>query len=56
VCGARDIEAIAAAMRALLDPAARASAGERALAAVADLTPAAMAAKLVALYRALLAS
>jgi UDP-glucose:(heptosyl)LPS alpha-1,3-glucosyltransferase len=56
VCGARDIEAIAAAMRALADDAVRSSASRRALAAVADLTPAAMAAQLVALYETLLPS
>ena len=56
VCGARDIDAIAAAMRTLLDPTVRANASRRALAAVAELTPAAMAARLVALYEALLPS
>jgi UDP-glucose:(heptosyl)LPS alpha-1,3-glucosyltransferase len=56
VCGARDIEAIAAAMRALMDDTVRANASRRALAAVADLTPAAMAAQLIALYDSLLRS
>lgn len=54
VCGARDIEAIGAAMRALADPTVRANASKRALAAVADLTPGAMAARLIALYESLL--
>jgi UDP-glucose:(heptosyl)LPS alpha-1,3-glucosyltransferase len=56
VCGARDIGAIASGMAGLLDDAARAEASRRALAAVADLTPAAMATRLVALYRTLLPS
>jgi len=56
VCGARDIEAIAAAMRALLDDTVRANASQRALASVAHLTPGAMAAQLVALYETLLPS
>ncbi|MCC6197313.1 MAG: glycosyltransferase family 4 protein [Burkholderiales bacterium] len=54
VCGARDIDALAAAMTSLLAGAVRARAGGNALAAVADLTPAAMAARLVALYERLL--
>ena len=54
VCGARDIEAIAAAMRALQDDTVRANASQRALAAVADLTPGAMAGRLIALYESLL--
>ena len=41
-------------MTSLLSPEARARAGANALAAVADLTPAAMAARLVALYERLL--
>jgi hypothetical protein len=56
VCGARDIEAIAGAMRALMDDAVRANASRRARAAVAALTPAAMASELLALYGALLPS
>jgi UDP-glucose:(heptosyl)LPS alpha-1,3-glucosyltransferase len=56
VCGARDIDAIAAAMRALLDDTVRANASKRAVLAVADLTPAAMATQLLALYETLLAS
>jgi len=56
VCGARDIEAISAAMRALVDDTVRGNASRRALAAVADLTPAAMAARLVELYESLLPS
>ena len=56
VCGARDIEAIAGAMRGMLDATFRQQAGERAIAAVADLTPAAMAARLVTLYETLLRS
>ncbi|MFO1316026.1 MAG: glycosyltransferase family 4 protein [Burkholderiales bacterium] len=55
VCGARDIGAIAAAMTGLVDPAARARAGAGALAAMAPLTPDAMAAALVGLYDSLLA-
>ena len=39
VCGARDIGAIAAGMRALLDRATRARAGANALAAMRPLTP-----------------
>ena len=54
VCGARDIGALAAAMTALMGSDARARAGRNALAAVADLTPSAMAARLVALYERLL--
>jgi hypothetical protein len=56
VCGARDIAAIAAAMNALMDETVRANASRRAVAAVRDLTPAAMASRLVALYEALLPS
>ena len=56
VCGARDIEAIAAAMRAMLDATPREQASRHAIAAVADLTPAAMAARLVTLYETLLRS
>jgi UDP-glucose:(heptosyl)LPS alpha-1,3-glucosyltransferase len=56
VCGARDIEAIAAAMRALGDETVRGNASRRALAAVANLTPDAMAARLVELYESLLPS
>ena len=56
VCGARDIEAIAGAMRGMLDPTSRQQASGHAIAAVADLTPAAMAARLVTLYETLLRS
>ena len=56
VCGARDIEAIAAAMRAMLDATPREQASRHAIAAIADLTPAAMAARLVTLYETLLRS
>jgi UDP-glucose:(heptosyl)LPS alpha-1,3-glucosyltransferase len=54
VCGARDIDAIAAGMRALLDPDTRARASTGALAAMRPLTPEAMASRLVALYDELL--
>ena len=54
VCGARDIGAIAAGMRALLERDARARAGASAVAAVRPLTPDAMAARLIALYESLL--
>ena len=54
VCGARDIGALAAAMTALMGRDARARAGRNALAAVAELTPSAMAARLAALYERLL--
>ena len=54
VCGARDIDAIAAAMHGLLDAQARTSAGAGALAAMRPLTPDAMSARLVALYDELL--
>jgi UDP-glucose:(heptosyl)LPS alpha-1,3-glucosyltransferase len=54
VCGARDIGALAAAMTALLSGAARSRASGNALAAVAELTPPAMAARLVSLYEGLL--
>ena len=54
VCGARDIDAIAAGMHALLTDAARARAREGALAAMRPLTPDAMSTRLVALYDELL--
>jgi UDP-glucose:(heptosyl)LPS alpha-1,3-glucosyltransferase len=54
VCGARDIDAIAAGMSALLAPGARAQAAAGALAAMRPLTPEAMSARLVALYDELL--
>jgi len=54
VCGARDIGALAAAMTTLLSAPARSRASGNALAAVAELTPAAMAARLVSLYEELL--
>jgi UDP-glucose:(heptosyl)LPS alpha-1,3-glucosyltransferase len=53
-CGARDIDAIVAAMSALLDDSLRATQSRQALAAVAELTPAAMGDRLIALYDALL--
>jgi UDP-glucose:(heptosyl)LPS alpha-1,3-glucosyltransferase len=56
VCGARDICAIAAGMRALLERDARVRAGANALAAVRPLTPDAMAAQLIALYERLLSA
>ncbi|MFO1395890.1 MAG: glycosyltransferase family 4 protein [Burkholderiales bacterium] len=54
VCGARDIDAIAAAMHGLLDAQARMRAAAGALAAMRPLTPEAMSARLVALYDELL--
>lgn len=54
VCGARDIAAIGGAMHAFLQPSARAQAAAGALRAVTTLTPDAMAARLVALYEAML--
>lgn len=54
VCGARDVGALASAMTALMASDVRARASRNALAAVADLTPASMAARLVALYERLL--
>lgn len=54
VTGARHIDAIADAMRTLLDAGTRERMGARAVAAMADLTPPAMAARLVALYERLL--
>jgi UDP-glucose:(heptosyl)LPS alpha-1,3-glucosyltransferase len=56
VCGARDIDAIAAGMHALLAPAVRSAASGGALAAMRPLTPDAMAARLVALYESLMPS
>jgi len=56
VASSSDIEAIAAAMRAMLDATPREQASRHAIAAVADLTPAAMAARLVTLYETLLRS
>ncbi|HEY1459292.1 MAG TPA: glycosyltransferase family 4 protein [Casimicrobiaceae bacterium] len=55
VCPARDIDALAAHMRASIDPAVRVPQGERARAAVLPLTPAAMTLQLALLYRDLLA-
>jgi len=55
VVDALDVEGIAASMRRLLDPALRAALGQKARGAVLPLTPATMAAKLVALYEKLLA-
>ena len=54
VCPARDIDALAAARTSLLDREVRTRMSAHALAAVAELTPAAMAARLVALYERLL--
>ncbi len=54
VTGARDIGAIAGAMRTLLDAGTRQRMGSGAVAAMADLTPPAMAARLVTLYESLL--
>jgi len=54
VCDALDIDALATAMQRMLDPSTRWSMGERARNAVAALTPSAMAAQLLALYRSLL--
>ena len=56
MAGIDGLEAIAAAMRALGDETVRRNASRRAVAAVADLTPDAMAARLVALYESLLPS
>ena len=56
VCGSRDVSALAAHMRALLAPEARARMGENARQAVAPLTPDAMTLQLVLLYRELLAA
>ncbi len=55
VCAARDIDAIARGMKAMLDPASRSRAGTAALEAVRPLTPEAMAQRLSALYAELLA-
>lgn len=55
-CGANDVDAIAAGMRALMEPAARDEGSRRALAAVAGLTPEAMSARLLALYGSLLSA
>lgn len=54
VCGARDIDAIADAMRALLAPGVRAVAATHALRAVADLTPGAMATQMLGVYQSML--
>jgi UDP-glucose:(heptosyl)LPS alpha-1,3-glucosyltransferase len=56
VCGSRDVPALAAHMRALLEPGARTRMGENARQAVAPLTPDAMTLRLVLLYRELLAA
>jgi len=55
VCPARDIDALAQHMRALIDSSVRVTMGERARAAVLPLTPAAMTLQLALLYRDLLA-
>ncbi len=54
VCDANDVPAISRAMSALMDPGLRATMGASARAAVLPLTPGAMAAQLLALYRTLL--
>ena len=54
VCNARDVPAIADAMRTLLAPGARKRAADNALRAVAALTPDAMAARMLALYQEIL--
>ena len=54
VCDALDIAGLAGAMTQLLDPALRSAMGGRARQAVLPLTPEAMAAQLLGLYRALL--
>jgi len=54
VCGARDIGAIADAMRGLLAPGVRAAAAANARLAVAGLTPGAMAAQMLDLYQSML--
>lgn len=55
VCGAHDVPALRAALTALTDPQRRASEGAAARAAVLPLTAAAMSARLLDLYHALLA-
>jgi UDP-glucose:(heptosyl)LPS alpha-1,3-glucosyltransferase len=54
ICDAIDVDAIAEAMRRLLDPTERARMAERAPTAVAPLTPDAMAGQLIGLYTSLL--
>jgi len=56
VCPSRDVEGLAAHMRALLDPALRDRLGAHARRAVEPLTPEAMTLELVLLYRELLAA
>ncbi len=56
VCRSRDVDALAAHLRELADPALRARLGANARAAVAELTPEAMTLKLVLLYRELLSA
>jgi hypothetical protein len=56
VCPSRDVEALAAHMQALLDPALRERMGANARTAVEPLTPEAMTLQLVLLYRELLAA
>ena len=53
ICDAIDVDAIAGAMRRLLDPTERARMAERAPTAVAPLTPDAMAGELIGLYTSL---
>ena len=56
VCPSRDVDALAAHMRSLLDPALRERLGAQARRAVEPLTPEAMTLELVLLYRELLAA
>ena len=56
VCPARDIEALAGHMNALIDPELRGAMGARARDAVLPLTPAAMTLQMALLYRDLLAA
>jgi UDP-glucose:(heptosyl)LPS alpha-1,3-glucosyltransferase len=56
VCGARDVDALSAHMRALEDPAMRGRMGANARAAMLPLSPSAMTLKLVLLYKELLAA
>jgi UDP-glucose:(heptosyl)LPS alpha-1,3-glucosyltransferase len=55
VCGSRDVAALAAHLRTMLDPDVRRRMGDNARTAVAPLTPEAMTLQLVLLYRELLA-
>jgi UDP-glucose:(heptosyl)LPS alpha-1,3-glucosyltransferase len=55
-CGANDIDAIAAGMRAFMEPSVRDEGSRRALAAVDELSPDAMTGRLLALYHSLLSA